>query len=211
VLVARGSRVGIAGQHTTRTLLRTERVTVDGLPALAPIRMVLDSTFRMPHSRAVELVESAIVRGLVGPIALERRARELRHAKRPGCAITLAVLGELHPELAHARNEWEALVVRRAAREFGLDTPSLQLEIVVEGRRYFADAAWGDVLVLLEFDGRDPHMRRRVHDHDSIRRDDLTSAGCLRYSVTADALRRGDDRVFRQVAAEITRRRRSAG
>jgi hypothetical protein len=145
------------------------------------------------------MIESAIVRGLVNPARLEQRARELRHHKRPGCAVTLRILGELHPELGRSRNQWEALVVRRAI-EFGLPRPELEFEVVIDGRRYILDAAWARALATLEFDGRDPHMRRKVHDYDTARRNDLQAAGWRRFGITAAALQQGDDRVFRQIA-----------
>jgi hypothetical protein len=205
VLVPRGSRNAVPGRHTTRDLARVECVTVEGLRALAPVRMVLDSVHRLPVGRATALIESTIVRGLVKPFNLERRARELRHGKRPGCAVALGILAELHPDLARSRNEWEALVARRV-REHGLEPPRLEVELFLEGRRYFADAAWPSLKIALEFDGRDPHMRRAVHDNDSIRRNDFTSAGWLRFGLTAAALGRGDDRAFRQVASAIAAR-----
>ena len=56
-----------------------------------------------------------------------------------------------------------------------------------------------------EFDGRDPHMRKRVHDYDSKRRNDFTSAGWLRFGITAAALQSRDGRAFRQVARALAR------
>jgi hypothetical protein len=205
VLVPRHNRVAVAGRHTTRDLEPGECVTVDGLRALAPIRMVLDAVHRLPARQAEALIESAIVKGLVKPGALERRARELQHAKRPGCAVTLRILAEIHPELALSRNEWEALVARRA-EEYGLERPTLEFEVWIGHRRYFLDAAWPALKIGLEFDGRDPHMRKRVHDNDSNRRNDFTSAHWLRFGITATALQRRDDRTFRQVAAAIAER-----
>jgi very-short-patch-repair endonuclease len=205
VLVARGSRNAVPGRHTSRDLTPGDFAIVDGLRTLAPIRMVLDSVHRLPRSAAVALVESAIVRGLVKPGALEQRARELMHGKRPGCAVALSILAELHPELAKSRNEWEALVARRA-KEHDLEPPRLEYELYIEGRRYVADAAWPSLKIALEFDGRDPHMRKRVHDYDSIRRNDFTSAGWLRFGLTAVALKRRDGRTFEQVARAIVAR-----
>jgi hypothetical protein len=204
VLVPRGSRSAVPGRHTTRELALSERVVVDGLRALSPVRTVLDSVHRVPRPNAVTLIESAIVRGLVKPIALRRRATELSNARRPGCGLTLAILVELHPELARSRNEWEALVARRA-KAFGLPAPELEYELFIDGRRYIADAAWPAQKVALEFDGRDPHMRRRVHDYDTARRNDFTSAEWQRFGITASALKRRDDRIFRQVANAIDR------
>jgi hypothetical protein len=205
VLVERGSRTAIDGRHTSREAAAYERVTVDGLRSLAPVRAVLDSAHRLPASKAVAMVESAIVRGLVKPDVLRRRAKELQHPKRPGCAVVLRILADLHPELARSRNEWEALVARRA-KEFGLEPPQLEYEVYIDGRRYIADAAWPAQRVALEFDGRDPHMRRSVHDNDTGRRNDFTDAGWLRFGITATALKRRDDRAFRQVARAIGRR-----
>lgn len=205
VLVPRGSRNAVPGRHTTRELLDEECTTIDGLRTLGPIRMVLDSVHRLPRHKARALVESVIVRNLVDPDALRKRAVELANPKRPGCKIAIEILDDLHPELARSRNEWEALVVRRA-KELGLPEPSLEFEIVLEGRRYILDAAWPDSLVALEFDGRDPHMRKTVHDRDSARHNDLADAGWRRFSITAGALQRGDDRAFRQVARALSKR-----
>jgi Transcriptional regulator, AbiEi antitoxin len=207
VLVPRGSRHAVPGRHTPRELARFETTTVGGLRALVPIRTVLDSVHRLPPDRAVALVESAIVRKLVKPLALERRARELQHPRRPGCAVVLRILADLHPELARSRNEWEALVARRA-KEYGLEPPELEYEVFIGGRRYIVDAAWSRTKVGLEFDGRDPHMRWAVHDNGSLRRNDFADADWLRFGITADALKRRDDRAFAQVARAIARRQR---
>jgi Transcriptional regulator, AbiEi antitoxin len=205
VLVPRGSRSAVPGRHTSRELAPADRVVVDGLRALSPIRAVLDSVHHLPRQKAIVLIETAIVRGLVKPVALRRRATELSNAKRPGCAVTLQILAELHPELARSRNEWEALVARRAT-QFDLPLPELEWELFIDGHRYLADAAWPAQRVALEFDGRDPHMRRSVHDYDTTRRNDFTSASWLRFGITASALRRRDDRTFAQVATAIARR-----
>ena len=205
VLVPRGSRSAVPGRYTTRELLRSDCTTVAGFRALAPSRTVIDSVHRLPRATAVSLVESAIVRGLVKPIALQRRASELSHGTRPGCRIALDILADLHPELARSRNEWEALVARRA-RELGLPEPRLEYELFFDSHRYIADAAWPEQRVVLEFDGRDPHMRRAVHDYDTSRRNDFADAGWSRFAITAAHLTAGNDRVFRQVAAALTRR-----
>ena len=161
VLVKRGSRQASQPRHTTRTLPARDHTIVDGLRAMHPMRAIIDAAHRVPRTRAVAMIETAIVRRLVDPFELERRARELRHPKRPGASVVLGVLGELHPELARSRNEWEALIVRRC-RELGLPEPELEYEVYIDGEHYFLDAAWPEVLVTLEFDGRDPHMRSVV-------------------------------------------------
>jgi very-short-patch-repair endonuclease len=87
----------------------------------------------------------------------------------------------------------------------------LEYELFIDGHRYLADAAWPTQKVALEFDGRDPHMRRRVHDSDTTRRNDFTSAHWLRFGITAAALNSRDDRAFDQVARAIERRSRHRG
>ena len=141
VLVARGGRASGRDRHSTRDLPKHDCTIVDGLRTLAPPRAILDSAHRLPIAKSTRMVESAIVRKLVNPDLLRRRANELTHSKRPGCAIVLRILDELHPELARSRNEWEALVVRRA-KEAGLEPPRLEYELFIDGRRYIADAAW---------------------------------------------------------------------
>jgi very-short-patch-repair endonuclease len=210
ILVARDSRQAQRPHHTTRELLREEVVIVDGLRSLHPVRTVLDVAHRVPRKTAVTIVEQAIIRKLVNADALERRARELRNSRRPGSAVVLGILADLHPELVRSRNEWEALVVRRA-RELGLPTPTLEHVVRVGGARYLLDAAWPDVMVALEFDGRDPHMRRRVHDYDNLRRNALIDAGWTRYGITATELNCGGTRTFARVARRIARRRPVVG
>jgi hypothetical protein len=204
VLVARGGGAGIPGRHSTRELPAYECVRVEGLRTLAPVRAVLDSLHRLPRGKAIGMVESAIVRGLVKPEALLRRAKELTHSKRPGCAIASRILADLHPDVARARFDWVALVARRV-KQFGLEEPQLEYELFFDGHRYIADAAWPQQRVALEFDGRDPHMRRAVHDSDTGRRNDFMDAGWSRFGITASALRNRDDRTFRQVARAIAR------
>lgn len=208
VMVVRGGHG--SRRHSTRELAASDCTTIDGLATLAPVRAILDAIHLVPPSQRANMIERAIVRGLVKPEILRRRAIELLHGKRPGCAAALRALDALHPELERSRNEWEALVVRRA-KEVGLEPPRLEFVLFIDGRRYIADAAWPRVRVALEFDGRDPHMRRTVHDYDNERRNDFTSAGWRRFGITAAALKRGDQRVFRQVARAISTPNRRPG
>ena len=148
VIVPRGSRSAVPGRHTTRELASGDCVVVDGLRALSPTRTILDAVHRLPRHEAIALVEKAIVKGLVTPLALRRRATELSNAKRPGCALTVRILDDLHPELTRSRNEWEALVARRA-EQFSLPRPALEYE------HDFMDAGW------LRFGITAPALQRR--------------------------------------------------
>ncbi len=202
IMASRGSRHATSPRHTTRDLQRWEQVIVDGLPVLHPLRTLTDAAHRLPKRSATAMIESAIANKTVDLHDLERRARELLHPKRPGCAVVLGVLGRIHPELVATRNEWERWVLRRA-QELGLPEPAVEFEVVISGRRYLLDAAWPAAEIALEFDGRDPHMRRGVHDNDTLRRNDFESAGWRRFGITATALREGDDSAFAHVARAL--------
>ncbi len=204
IMMPRGSHFAKNPRHTTRDLKPNEIVTVDGLPTLHPVRAIIDAAHRMTRKAATEMIEAAVVRRLVRPDELEQRAKELRNSKRPGTYVVLEILRELHPELQRSRNEWEALLVRRM-REFGLPEPSLEFVVKIHDRRYLLDAAWPGALVALEFDGRDPHMRRAVFDNDIMRRNDFVDAGWQRFSIAARELEAGDARTLQLVARAIRR------
>lgn len=203
IMVPRRSRHANAPHHTTRDLPRHEIVQSDGLACLHPIRAIIDCASFVAPAITETMIESAVVKKLVAPADLERRARELRNSKRPGAIAVLQVLDGLHPELRRSRNEWEALVVRRV-QEFGLPSPELEFALWIDGRRYILDAAWPEHRVALEFDGRNPHMRRAVFDNDNLRRNDLLADGWQRFGITSTELDRKDTRTLQLVALALS-------
>ena len=152
-----------------------------------------------------KLIESAIVRGIIDPFALARRARELRNSKRPGAQVVLDVLATLHPELERSRNEWEAALLQ-AVQRCGLPEPRVEAAVRLNGRRYLPDVSWPEYRIALEFDGRDPHMRRATHDNDALRRNDFIEGGWLSFGVTATELAGGAVRTLKQVAKALKTR-----
>ena len=88
-----------AGVHSTRALPTSEVTTVRGIPATLPARSTIDAAASMPFDVTRRLVDAAVVRGLVTPAVLARRALELQNSKRPGCRNVLRALAEQHPEL----------------------------------------------------------------------------------------------------------------
>ena len=205
ILVTRNGRNAVSPHHTTRLLASQDVVLADGLRALHPLRAIVDAAGGMSRRSVTKLIESAIVRGIIDPFALAQRARELRNSKRPGAQVVLDVLETLHPELERSRNEWEAALLQ-AVQRFGLPEPRVEAAVRLNGRRYLPDISWPEHRIALEFDGRDPHMRRATHDNDALRRNDFIEGGWLSFGVTATELRSGAARTLTQVANALAAR-----
>jgi hypothetical protein len=197
------------GDFSTRFLPSYDIATVARLKATTPARTLVDLCRFRTDTEATQLVESALVKNIVTVDRLERRARELLAPRREGCRRVLRVLGTLHPEFAHTRNEWEALMLRLVV-DAGLPTPIANYEVLVEGQRFVLDLAWPAWLVLAEFDGRDPHARRRVFDGDRERQNALVAAGWLPFRFTSTALVRTPARSIGRLAKALEQRRQAA-
>lgn len=178
---------------------------VDGIPALTPVRTVLHIGGRV-RPDVLELVcDRAVTSNLIDPVRLELRARELRAPRRNGCARVLEVIADRHPDLAEARNEWEARLLR-LSRRFGLSDPVPNLAVRIGGRQRFLDLAWVDALVVVEFDGYAWHSDRRTFDDDRVRQNELVAAGWQPFRLTSTALRQSEIAAFEPVARVVRQR-----
>jgi hypothetical protein len=203
VLVERADRSRMRpGLHSTRSLPRAEITVVGSVPATMPARTVIDAAAALRQTSVERLVDAAVVRELTTAPALARRAAELHNAKRPGCAKVLHALATQHPNMAAARNEWEAGLVRLAGKR-GLPSPVSNLPVVVGGQRRLLDLAWPERMVALEFDGFGPHTVREVFDDDRVRQNALVAAGWTVFRVTSRMLQHDAEPVFRQLATAI--------
>ena len=206
VLVVRpGRNRSRPGLHSTRSLPPSEVTTVGGIPATMPGRSVIDACAALPPRQCNNLVDAAVVRRLVRPHGLLKRAIELNNSKRPGCAKVIRALASQHPGLDRARNEWEALVVR-LAREFGLPAPVLNYPVVVGGQRRLLDVAWPEPKVDLEFDGFQSHMVRTAFDDDRVRQNALVDEEWKVFRATSQTLRDDPSTTFTQIATALDRR-----
>ncbi|MBX7160720.1 MAG: hypothetical protein K1X95_10555 [Acidimicrobiia bacterium] len=181
---------------------------VDGIPALTPVRTLLHIGGRVHPEVLGVLCDRAVTSKLVDPVRLELRARELRAPRRNGCARVLAVFADRHPDLAEARNEWEARLLH-LSRRFGLPDPVPNFALRIGGRRRFLDLAWVDQLVVVEFDGYAWHSDRRTFDDDRVRQNELVAAGWQPFRLTSTALRNGELAAFEPIA-RVVRHRTSA-
>ncbi|HET9729028.1 MAG TPA: hypothetical protein VFR41_06375 [Acidimicrobiia bacterium] len=202
VLVVRSKRnLDRKTVHSTLDLPASDCTVVGHIPATTPTRTLIDVSAELSRRGVDDLVDTALVRGLVRLVPLERRARELLAPARPGASRVLRSLRSSHPELERARNKWEARVLRLVARH-GLAEPIPNFKLLVAGRPRELDLAWPDALVCVEFDGYEPHSGREVFDDDRARQNMLVDAGWRIFRLTAPMLesRRALDPVARALA-----------
>ena len=142
VTAGRPSRLALpAVVHTSIASAAADRTTVDGIPATAPARTVIDLGGAMPAHTFEDVLDTAIVQGLVSMRRLEARARELWTPRRRGCAVVLELLAARRPELARAANVREARVLR-IVHDLGVPPPRVNHRVQVGGRRRSLDLAW---------------------------------------------------------------------
>jgi very-short-patch-repair endonuclease len=205
VIVSRPPRSSLlATVHTTSALEVSDCTTVDGIATTNPIRTLIDLAGQLPPSVFEDLLDTAIVRRLVRPDPLRRRALELWAPRRGGCAVVLDLLDQRHPDLARAANIWEARVVR-IVRGLGLPDPKINHRVRVGGRVRYLDLAWPDAKVAVEFDGFVPHSTRRVFDDDRARQNDLVDDEWSVFRVTKTMLEDDPVATFRPIAAKVAR------
>ena len=182
----------------------TERdiVRVDHIPATTVARTLVDLAGSTARPLATDLVDTAIVRGLVTPRRLAERATTLWSPRRRGCAVVLELLASAHPELWRARNDWEARVLRHLD-SVGARRPVVNHVVVVGDARRIIDFAWSEPLVALEFDGFVPHSNRSTFDDDRERQNDLVDAGWKVFRITSTAIRRSARRALAPVLRAI--------
>ncbi|MCC7078163.1 MAG: type IV toxin-antitoxin system AbiEi family antitoxin domain-containing protein [Acidimicrobiia bacterium] len=196
---------GIDGIHIpTSTYLHARDVTtVKRMDVTTVDRTVVDTAARHPDL-ARDVVDLALQRNLTTLENLERCARRMRRRGRPGIPSVLHVLSTTNPAVGETRSIFEARTLA-AIGAAGIRAPVPDFEMRVNGQTYFLDFAWPDVHVYLEFDGFDPHAKRRPFVTDRRRQNDLTAAGWLPFHVTAEMLHRPHI-TFRGLAETIDQR-----
>ncbi|MFI5053196.1 MAG: type IV toxin-antitoxin system AbiEi family antitoxin domain-containing protein [Acidimicrobiia bacterium] len=188
VMVLRSARSAAHSAVLSTTCLPPgDLTTVDAIPATTPARTLIDIAGVAPRASFEDVLDLAIVQGIVRSARLAQRAQELWTPRRAGCAVVLSLLAARHPELGRARSVWEARVLR-LVRDLGLPAPRCNYKVEVGGRRRYVDLAWPQAKVAVEFDGFIPHSTRRVFDDDRVRQNDLVAAGWTVFRLTKTML-----------------------
>lgn len=193
----RGAQPGLILGRTRRPL-PVRRVR--GIPAVEPIRALLDVALTTRGRRLERLVGDTIHAGVVREPEFEAAAARYPGHHGLGNLLTITV------EDAKRRR-----TVLPLAEEMllALDTlpippPICEYKLVgFSGRRYRADFAWPDRGVILEADGRSTHERREAMDDDRMRDDDLVAAGVRTLRFTWRQLRRERAMFDRLVVATV--------
>lgn len=178
---------------------------VGTIPSLTPERTMLHIGGRVGTEALERICDRAVTARIVDPVRLEHRARELRAPRRNGCGRVLRIIADRHPDLAEARNMWEARLLR-LSRQWGLPDPVPNHPVKIDGRLRLLDLAWVDELVLCEFDGYIWHNDRRTFDDDRVRQNGLVAAGWQPFRLTSTALEHDAAAAFAPVARLVRQR-----
>ena len=190
VTVCRSRRsIRYAGTRSTRDLSSADVTVVDRIPTTSPARTIIDAVAELSEVAGEELVDRALVTGLVRAARLEVRARELATPGRRGCAVVLGLLASRHPELARAQNGFEARALRLLERA-GAPRPRVNLRVRSGGRVRNLDLAWREQKIAVELDGFFPHSSRSTFDDDRARQNSLVADGWTVFRLTWTALER---------------------
>lgn len=149
--------------RSSRTLPREAFTTVKGLRVLALEYLCVELLARFPARVSIPIVDAA-VRRMIDPQLVYRQVCErefatvrerlfgilARRKDRRGCRRAAWALNFVS---IWAESPGESLL-RLAVFNAGLPTPVEQLEIVANGRRYYADLGFPAYGVIFEFDGR---------------------------------------------------------
>lgn len=162
VLVPRGRHAAIGGHrlHTTVRLPDEEVTCIDGWPATAAGRCIVDMAPQRTDDWLQVAIGDALRRGVTDLAAVVDSALARRGA--PATGRVLRACAGLPPNLDRTESPLEVRGLIALAR-IGLVPPRVQYPIVLEGKRYRFDIAWPTLRVAGEFDGatwHEPGIRR---------------------------------------------------
>lgn len=175
-----------------------ERIVVaGGLPVTDLVRTAVDCARYMPAQTAVPVVDSALRKiaqpdrfhpataldawrsaraEMLGDLIAAGRGRGVRRAR---WVLEMTTLWSESPGESQ---------VRWLTRALGLPPGSPQVQITVDGYRYFVDLCWPDLRIIIEFDGRLKYERMDVIWEEKRRQDRIESAGWRFLRVTWEDL-----------------------
>jgi very-short-patch-repair endonuclease len=172
VVVPHGAHPRLTGAvvHQLDDLEPHHVVDVDGLPATTPARAVVDLAARLGPRRLGDLVDVA-TRRTTSSARIARCTAELARRGKPGIVRLGAVLDARGPGYVPPASVLEAALFRALA-DGALPAPARQFRLPGRGALDgLVDAAYADVRLILEADGRRWHTRirelRRDHQRDA--------------------------------------------
>lgn len=156
---------------------RRDVTTVDGIPVTTPARTLIDLATVCSIDALEEVLDDALLRGVVTLPGLRRCFASVARQGGPGTAKGRRLLEARDPSTPGPESVFERRLLR-LLRSSGLPDPRLQYQIR-NGRRLIAtvDFAYPDVRVAIEADGRRWHSSRRRFIRDRARGNQLTAMG----------------------------------
>jgi very-short-patch-repair endonuclease len=154
---------------------------VAGLMVTTPERTAFDIGRLTPGDRAVarlDALENSTHFDRDAVVALARR-----HRGSPGIPRLLSALDSYDAGAESPRETWLRLLLVRA----GFPRPRTQIPVArPDGRSYYLDMGWEDVMLAIEYDG-DHHRERGVFANDIIRSEYIAYRGWTHIRVVSGA------------------------
>jgi very-short-patch-repair endonuclease len=179
-----------------------------GIPVTKPARTIVDLAAVLGRPELCEIVDRALVTGLVSDVGLRRAITELGRRGRVGPSIVRDVLDQ-HP-LGGVRPEsvLEPVMAAIVRHTDVADEIVYQYKVCVGGRAFRIDFAAPRVKLAIEVLGLREHGTRQAVIDDSERRRLLTVDGWQVVEYTKTAMTRSPVRVAREIAQLIDDRDR---
>lgn len=189
-----------AALQPVMVLTRTTRMpavrTRNGLPVAAVHRAVVDASRRMTRDREVLAVfAEAVQRGFC---TLDMVADELESGPTAGSARARRAVRTLARGPASAP-ENDLLDLLESSEVLG--QPQVNHPIVVDGRRFVADACWPEVRLVVEGDSVEHHGLGVDAEATAARRSTLTAAGWTVLSISPRRIRDDPAAVLHEIEA----------
>jgi len=182
------TRRGIRLHH--RHLPPREVVRLEGLPFTSPSRTLFDLASRLNGSRLAAAANEAFVRRIV--TLDELYATAARNRGRRGSVAFRRLLATLDPEGREVRSRLEVRL-NSFLRARGFPRWEQNVPLRVAGETIRPDVLWRAQRVVVEADGRDPHLAPLTFDRDRRRDRRLRVDGWQPVRVTSRDLGAGAD------------------
>ena len=194
--------------HRSSDLLKRDSLRVNAVPTTNATRTLVD----LGSVVRPDVLESALERALLMHVTtfdrLLRRFFEVAARGRPGITPLRALLVERDPTLAPAESDLETLLVK-ILRDGGLPPPVRQHVVAVADQTFRLDAAYPELMILMEGDGFGVHSGRSPFERDRSRQNLLAVTGWLPLRFTWRRLCREPEGVVDEVRAARELRQRT--
>lgn len=165
--------------HRLDDLAPSDLMVLDGLRVTTPARTFVDLAAVLRRGRYEQVLEDAIVRGLVTVAEVGAVLGRVRRRGKPGVALTEQTLDLLGPGEGLARSELEKLL-DGAIDLARLPTPSSEHPLPsVQCLTGFVDRCYPEAKWIIEAGGRKWHERRRNMVRDADRDTEAARCGYL--------------------------------